>query len=115
MIAVTDYESLETKSGMEVYQVKQSSYSNGSLDWVYFVPSTGYTVHLTASRTETNRIYTTWDNQSPEGERSSGTEVLIRVDENLRLIEAPESIIERESDDTGVYEDENPGSFESVQ
>ena len=110
VISVTDYSDIQEKDGEENYKVTQSSFENGVLQWSYFVPSTNYTVNFKVTSSETNKLKTQWNNLSPEGETSNGLETLIRVDENLVPLEAPEQAVDQDGgEDEESYDSQDSG------
>ncbi|MCL1864478.1 MAG: hypothetical protein FWF73_01555 [Spirochaetes bacterium] len=66
----------------EVMEIIRSEIVDGKIRWVYYVPSTGYTVEMKAVLSNDNEISIEWNNRDSDGETDSGTEVLIRCEEN---------------------------------
>jgi len=58
----------------EVLEIRSSTWRDGVLEWVYYVPSTKYVVTMTTVKIEGDTLHCLWKNNE-----SSGTELLRRV------------------------------------
>jgi hypothetical protein len=57
-------------SSGEEYEVKRSYWSDGVLEWSYYVPSTGYTVKLESTLALGTKMWCNWDNSENSGEQA---------------------------------------------
>jgi len=66
----------------EVMDIIRSEIVEGRVNWVYYVPSTGYTVEMNAVSSNDNEINIKWKNRDENGAADFGDEVLVRCKEN---------------------------------
>ena len=67
---------------LEEMKIISSDQVNENNHWIYFVPTTGYTVELTVLSEVDNSIDVAWKNSDENGEEDSGKDKLVRCDEN---------------------------------
>ncbi len=67
---------------LEVMKIISSDSNNNKLHWIYFVPSTKYIVELSEISTDDRRIEIGWKNRTPEGVEDSGSDILVKSNEN---------------------------------
>lgn len=66
---------------LETMKIISSGSVDGKFHWIYFVPSTKYIVEFTAASYEDNEIKIEWKNRNAEREEDSGTDILLRCEE----------------------------------
>ena len=67
---------------LEEMKIISSDHVNGNIHWIYFVPTTGYTVELIVLSRYNNTINIEWKNRDESGVGDSGSDKLIMCDEN---------------------------------
>lgn len=59
---------IDTADG-EVVEIRSNEWKNGVLRWSYFVPSTGFLVHLTTKSVDGDTLWCDWSNATSSGEQ----------------------------------------------